>query len=111
MYLGKTIQENYMLKKMMLMMVALCLLLAGCGQSKQDAADAEVPEQPAVETEAEQESSGNTEEAAAVTVQPLPDTTMENLTDAILSVSLEEGDAYVDDTGKMQMDLKIYVPY
>lgn len=97
-----------MLKKMMLMMVALCLLLAGCGQSKQDAADAEVPEQPAVETEAEQESSGNTEEAAAVTVQPLPDTTMENLTDAILSVSLEEGDAYVDDTGKMQMDLKIY---
>lgn len=97
-----------MMKKMMLMMVALCLLLAGCGQSKQDAADAEVPEQPAVETEAEQESSGNTEEAAAVTVQPLPDTTMENLTDAILSVSLEEGDAYVDDTGKMQMDLKIY---
>ena len=33
---------------------------------------------------------------------------MENLTDAILSVSLEEGDAYVDDTGKMQMDVKIY---
>lgn len=33
---------------------------------------------------------------------------MENLTDAILSASLAEGDAYVDETGKMQMDLKIY---
>ena len=42
------------------------------------------------------------------TVNPLPDTTMENLTDAILAVSLEEGDAYVDDSGKMQMDVKIY---
>jgi hypothetical protein len=33
---------------------------------------------------------------------------MENLTDAVLSVSLEEGDAYVDDTGIMRMDLKVY---
>ena len=42
------------------------------------------------------------------TVNPLPDETMENLTDAILSVSLEEGGAYVDDSGIMQMNLKIY---
>lgn len=42
------------------------------------------------------------------TINPLPDTTMQNLTDAILAVSLEEGDAYVDDNGRMQMDLKIY---
>ena len=41
-------------------------------------------------------------------IHPLPDTAMENLTDAVLSVSLEEGNAYVDDTGKMQMDVKIY---
>ena len=41
-------------------------------------------------------------------VYPLPDATMENLTDAILSVSLEEGDVYLDDTGKLQMDVKIY---
>ena len=45
---------------------------------------------------------------AARVVSPLPDATMENLTDAILSISLEEGGAYVDDTGAMQMDLKIY---
>ena len=41
-------------------------------------------------------------------INPLPDTTMENLTDAILSVSLDEGNAYVDDHGRMQMDLTIY---
>jgi hypothetical protein len=33
---------------------------------------------------------------------------MENLTDAILSVSLEEGDVYLDDTGKLQMNVTIY---
>ena len=41
-------------------------------------------------------------------VEPLPDTTMEDLNDAVLSVSLNEGDAYVDDSGIMQMQLKIY---
>jgi hypothetical protein len=41
-------------------------------------------------------------------ISPLPDITMENLSDAILSISLDEGDAYVDDNGRMQMDLKIY---
>ena len=44
----------------------------------------------------------------ALILAPLPDTTMDNLTDAILAVSLAEGGAYVDDEGKMQMDLKIY---
>ena len=41
-------------------------------------------------------------------ILPLPDATMDNLNDATLSISLEEGSAYVDDTGKMQMDVKIY---
>ena len=41
-------------------------------------------------------------------IHPLPDPAMENMTDAVLSISLEEGDTYVDDTGKMQMDVKIY---
>ena len=89
------------MKKLFLMMVVLCLLLAGCGQTTQNneaEAEAETPEQTTVETEAE----------SGVTIYPLPDTTMENLTDTILSVALEEGGAYVDDTGKMQMDLKIY---
>ena len=69
------------MKKIMMIMMMICLLLTGCG---------------------------NVQEETGATVSPLPDTTMENLTDAILSVSLEEGDAYVDDTGKMQMDVKVY---
>jgi hypothetical protein len=51
---------------------------------------------------------GTSQPEEARAISPLPDTTMENLTDAILSVSLEEGNAYVDDSGRMQMDLKIY---
>lgn len=98
------------MKKLFPIMMALCLLLAGCGQSN---AEADVADESAeaVETEtAESTEVAEESEAAepAVVVQPLPDTTMDNLTDAILSVSLEEGDAYVDDEGRMQMDLKIY---
>ena len=67
--------------KRIVALIAVCLLLAGCAA-------------PSAES--------------GKTIAALPDTTMENLTDAVLSVSLEKGDAYVDDTGKMQMDLKIY---
>ena len=77
---GGSKMRNVRMKITMLMLVIACLLFTGCGILQGD----------------------------AVTVNPLPDTTMDNLTDAILSVSLAEGDAYVDDTGKMQMDLKIY---
>lgn len=69
------------MKRITTLWIVLCLLLAGCAGSQ-------------------------TEETRRI--MPLPDTTLENLTDAILSVSLEEGDAYVDDTGKMQMDLKVF---
>ena len=94
------------MKNRILMMLALCLLLAGCGKSAEDvAANAETPENVKVEETAPVVTE---KEEPAVTVQPLPDDTMGNLTDAILSVSLEQGDAYVDDTGKMQMDVKIY---
>ena len=96
------------MKKLFSMMLALCLLLAGCGQTKQnDETATETPEQPTIET-VETDETVEPEAEPGVTIYPLPDTTMENLTDAILSVSLEEGGAYVDDTGKMQMDLKIY---
>ena len=72
--------KHVRMKKIIMVLMISCLLLTGCGILKGE----------------------------VVTVNPLPDTTMENLTDAILSVSLEKGDAYVDDTGKMQMDLQIY---
>ena len=87
-------------KKFIVWLLVFCLLFAGCGKVKKEAAEtaaAGVPETVAAE---------QTDPAQAI--MPLPDTTMENLTDAILSVSLEEGKAYVDDGGIMQMDLKIY---
>ena len=90
-----------MLKRIIGFLLVLCLLLAGCADLRKTDSipDADAAADPAtVPGQAD----------GPRTVFPLPDTTMENLTDAILSVSLEEGHAYVDDTGKMQMDLKIY---
>ena len=87
------------MKKFLFLMVALCVLLAGCNGAEN--ADAQAAEADAASTDAGVALTG-------VKISPLPDTTMDNLSDAILSVSLEEGDAYVDDTGIMRMDLKIY---
>lgn len=90
-----------MMKKLILSAMVVSLLLIGCSEKS---SDVKVPEMGNVDT-----GTSSTEQTApARTVYPLADTTMESLNDAILSVSLEEGDAYVDDTGKMQMDLKIY---
>lgn len=95
------------MKKRMLLMILGCLLLVGCSQAGNTPA---APEESETPVEAEKEEGGESEEAEepAFILQPLPNITMDNLTDAILAVSLEEGDAYVDESGKMQMDLKIY---
>ena len=99
------------MKKMTLLILALCLVLTGCGKKEEaPAASTQAPEKETVETApaaSEQQPAASAEEPAHV-INPLPDSTMDNLTDAILAISLEEGGAYVDDSGKMQMDLKIY---
>lgn len=71
--------------------------VAGCGKTA-EGVTAEVPETSAV---AEQENS-------AAVVVPLPDSTMENMADATLAVSLDEGGIYVDNAGNLQMKVKIY---
>lgn len=86
------------MKKYMIAALLICFLLTGCGN---DTAAPETTQVPTTAAAAEQA-------APAVRIYPLPDTTLENLSDAILSVSLEEGNAFVDDTGKMQMDVTIY---
>ena len=86
------------MKRKFVMIMACCLFMAGCTTVEKPDTGVQKPVEETVVTD----------EAQAQTITPLPDTTMENLTDAILSVSLEEGDAYVDDQGIMQMDLKIY---
>ena len=91
-------------KKTIALLIVFCLSLAGCAGAQsgvvRNAASAENTNSTAVQKDEPTED--------ARTIIPLPDTTMENLTDAILSISLEEGNAYVDDNGRMQMDLKIY---
>ena len=85
-----------MKKTTILLGMVLCLLLAGCASSQTGENPALSDDTPSVTVE------------EARTIMPLPDTTMDNLTDAILSISMEEGKAYVDDNGRMQMDLTIY---
>ena len=99
------------MKKIIFGILVICLLLAGCGKTQDPTPDATTGATESTDTGAEnnQEIPGGEEQKEpAVTVYPLPDTTMENLTDATLSISLEKGNAYVDDTGKMQMNVKIY---
>lgn len=119
-----------MKKFLALLLVCMMLLsLGGCMKTQQE--NTVTPEKELTETvggDADSQGNGNsvsTGELSSETtenqetenieqsedvnvIEPLPDTTMDNLTDAILSVSLEEGAAYVDDAGIMQMDLKIY---
>lgn len=86
------------MKKLMFVTLAICYMFAGCSSGK-TAAEIIEPISATASTE---------QTAAESKIYPLPDTTMDNLSNATLSISLEEGDAYVDDTGKMQMDIKIY---
>ena len=96
-------------RKIIVLLIASCLLLTGCADSQKDSGGNEVLSDPKNSEVVEESDTGNTERAEeAHTINPLPDTSMDNLSDAILSISLEDGDAYVDDSGIMQMDLKIY---
>ena len=55
------------------------------------------------------ETATEVEETVGKTVSPLLETIdVANLTDCTVSVSLEDGGAYVDDSGKMVMDVTVY---
>ena len=88
--------------KKLLVLLMICCMCTACG-TKEDAV--EVPEQ-AVEA-VEEEKEEVTEEATKIS--PLPTTIdMNALDNCTLAVSFEEGDAYVDDTGAMQLDVTVY---
>lgn len=79
------------MKKLIALMI-LCCLFTACAAAPEAA--------PAETTMAE---------TAAVTVAPLPVTLDPNqLDNCTVAVSLQEGDAYVDDTGAMQMKVTVY---
>ena len=99
------------MKKLMFFTLVICFLFAGCSSLESQKAFETEPERAELVTEVTEtiSTTATTEQAASASkIYPLPDTTMDNLSDTILSISLEEGDAYVDDTGKMQMDVTIY---
>ena len=105
------------MKRIVVLLMAFCLLLAGCAIPQLDGSENTVPNENVVAEATEipetaateaQENVETEQTEVGLTIHPLPDTTMENLTDAILSISLEEGGAYVDDSGAMQMDVTIY---
>ena len=91
--------------------LVICFLFAGCSSLENQKAFETEPERAELLTEVTEtiSTTATTEQTASASkIYPLPDTTMDNLSDTILSISLEEGDAYVDDTGKMQMDVTIW---
>ena len=94
------------MKRFIVLLTVLCLMLAGCSEPKTEATTAAATEATTAATEAATAATEKVEEGKKIA--PLADSTMENLDDAILAVSLEEGGAYVDDDGRMQMDVKIY---
>ena len=97
------------MKKFILIFSVLCVILSGCSDFQIDHAKAETVK---TEPESVAETPGDTADSAtresAVTVFPLPDSTMDSIDNGTFAISLEEGDAYVDDTGIMRMDVKVY---
>lgn len=111
------------MRKTILIPIIACALVTGCSNASAQettaaaAVEATVAETTAAETAAETEKAETSEaetsaeaavEESDIVVQPLPDTTMDSLDNATVAISLEEGGAYVDDTGVMKMDMHVY---
>lgn len=92
------------MKKTLLVILVLILslaLFAGCSTETPNVEGTKTEPAAVEETKAE-ETKGNI-------INPLPETLdINNLYDCTVSASLEKGDAYVDDSGKMVMKLKVY---
>ena len=106
-----------MKKKMVLLLCSamMAVSLIGCGQS----ADATVKEQNRTEysseienakkeTEKQETESEETKEAFRTIFPLATDIDMNQLENCIVAVSFEDGDVYVDDTGALQIHVKVY---
>ena len=83
---------------MILVLILSIVVLAGCNTTTETKV-----EEPDTQTEVVNE------EASAKVITPLPETLDVNALDnCTVAVSLEEGDAYVDDSGKMVMNVTVY---
>ena len=97
------------MEKVIVLCLMVVLLFVGCAHPHADNSGATAPviDTTPVETEnVGKVDVGQPNDARMI--GPLPDTTMENLSDAILSVSLDGSSVYVDDDGHTKMVLQIY---
>lgn len=84
------------MRKIILLLLTMSMILSGCRSSQDN------------HTENNVSKTDSTVSESAVTVYPLPDPTKDTLDNATIAISLMEGDAYVDDTGIMQMNVTVY---
>lgn len=92
-----------MRKKILLFVcsVILCASMIGCGIPKEE-------ENNSIESVIEDNSIEDVTETNNI-ISPLPVTIdINKLDNCTVAISLEQGDAYVDDTGAMQMDVTVY---
>ena len=102
------------MKKFVLTLLLICFLFTGCAASviapeagTNIPVEATAPQIPTSETEPELVV--DTESADSITVMyPLPDSIMDNLSDCIVSIALEKDGAYLDETGKLNMEFTVY---
>ena len=97
------------MKKIVLLLV-ICGMITGCGMKEDAKADDSVISAETLEETAEQTPEEVKEaEIESVTVSPLPCTIdMNALDNCTVAVSFDKGDAYVDDTGAMKLDVTVY---
>lgn len=88
------------MKRTLILMLALCLMLAGCGAAQEAPATTAATKAPTAAPE--------TTAAQANVIAPLPDTTMSALDDSIAAVALEEGNIRVEESGLTVMYLQVY---
>lgn len=107
-----------MMKKLLFLLSVLCFLLAACGSPDPSetiavptVAETEPPMSLTEPTDAPTEAPTDAPAEAPVFsgVRPLPVTLdIADLDNCTVAVSLDKGDAYVDDTGIMQMELTVF---
>ena len=97
------------MKKLIALFAVICFLFAGCGAAEAPMAEAQPQQTTVEETSATTEAPVETAPAAVGnTIYPLPENSMDTLNDGIFAVHLEDGDVYLDDTGILQMKVKIF---
>ena len=93
--------------KKLVVLLMICCMCTACGTKEET--NVNVPEQTEETVEVVEEENEEAETTEGAKISPLPTTIDMNALDSCtLAVSFEEGDAYVDDTGEMQLDVTVY---